>query len=303
MNSIKSEESKASRSKQLSKIKKEAPHSADDYQFKCGCGKTYKSYKALYNHGQTIHGGILPGGSSDVSKIKAHNSGDGCVLVHLFDKYAEFNSDYVKFLATIPGSQEIFESDQNMATKFSASVFGREHESQLLRQVVDQLRSEFEVSFGAKYFDKLEYIIHEIANKEDFNCIEAFSLFVLYISRFSSPDFLKEILFLLVHYIKMLNKKGWKRFQELVSDFRMPRDLTFCESQSAELVPDFANIFTLNYFPKIVKRHQNSPDTDKLVFFGNDPIYFLRSVIMTQHLSKWVHISGFSSADIEMIKY
>jgi hypothetical protein len=273
------------------------------YDFKCGCGKLYKSYYALYNHAKTIHGGILPAGSTDLTKVitSKNESKKDKKIIYLFKKYEKFNKEFIMFLESVPGSQDPFdENRQELLNDFPLNTTDKDFQRIALYDVIKTLSKKFEAKFGKKYFQKMEYIIHEKENKANLSCTEVMGLFLIYIYKFVSPDFYQEICQLIILYLKMLDLKGWEQCKELVPNFKVPQEISYCESQSAELVPDFANTFVLQFFPDFMK---SKPELkNKFIFFGIDPICFLRTVIFVKHLSKWICISELSKADIEILK-
>lgn len=305
LNNSNSKREKNSAKKHLKDEKKSKNSEKQQFEFKCGCKKVYKSYYALYNHAKTMHGGILPAGSTDLSKVinSKNNAEKEMKVIDLFKKYKIFNTKFLRFLEGIPGSEGIFQTNEKgIVQDFPVDENKENEEKSILFSTLKKLTDEFRRKFGKNYIESIEFIIFEIENKKNFNCFEVLGLFLIYIFKFISSDFYQEICLLIILYLQMLNKKGWKRCLEFVKHFQIPKDETFCLSQSAELIPDFANIFILSYFPNFIKNKQSNKKSRMFIFFGVDPINYLRTVLLVQHISKWVYLSDFSHAEIEILK-
>lgn len=64
MSDSKGEGESINQSGQKSKHKRRSKNDNQGRNFKCGCGKKYLSYPALYTHIKTKHGGVTPSGTN-----------------------------------------------------------------------------------------------------------------------------------------------------------------------------------------------------------------------------------------------
>ena len=59
----------------LLKNKRRSKNDTKDRDFKCGCGKKYLSYPALYTHVKTKHGGVDPPGTKSTQQKSSRGRG------------------------------------------------------------------------------------------------------------------------------------------------------------------------------------------------------------------------------------
>ncbi len=81
-------------------------------------------------------------------------------------------------------------------------------------------------------------------------CDEIFSLFLIYIYRFVSMEFYKDLAFFVVCYRVLMNQKGWNKIKEMNDGEPLEENTNedFCSVKGAEFVPDFSNVFIMEYF-------------------------------------------------------
>ena len=69
----------------------------------------------------------------------------------------------------------------------------------------------------------------DIQNTKKLNCNEIFALFLIYIFRFVSDSFFRDLLFFVVCYRIMMNKRGWDKCKEINDGYEFNSDKEFCE--------------------------------------------------------------------------
>lgn len=90
---------------------------------------------------------------------------------------------------------------------------------------LEKVRLDLVQNYEEDFLEKMDIIIFEINNCKLLNGNVVISLFLLYISRFVSVDFFKEIALFCVLYQKMMNKIGYKS-QEVI--FKGDKKDDFC---------------------------------------------------------------------------
>lgn len=91
----------------------------------------------------------------------------------------------------------------------------------------------------------MDIIIFEISNYKQLNANVIMSLFLLYISRFVSNEFYKEVALFCVLYSKMMNKVGYKGTNIPIGS---SKNGEYCQSETADSFPEFCNYFIKDYF-------------------------------------------------------
>jgi hypothetical protein len=273
--------------------------------FICGCGKSYLSYAALYTHAKTKHSGVFPAGTSTLKKSKFKKNLTSPSTNSNFDMQNThfFNQEFLTFLEKIPGaSRSSEETSFNPVEDFPSDIFCSESNHHLLLKKFASLHKSLVGAYSEDYLKQYEFILSEISLCKGLVCYEIFSLFLLYVYRFVSREFFRELVFFVISYTDMLNEKGWLKCRELVNTFHI-RHKVFCLNQGSEIVPDLSNEFILKFFPKALESNLILEDPSVLTFFGNDSIKILRAILVIKHISDWLNIYGFTQSRIEILKH
>lgn len=94
---------------------------------------------------------------------------------------------------------------------------------------------------------EIENVMVEISNVNNLSCDYVFALFCIYLYKFSSKEFFKEAIIVLIFFRETLNQKH----QSNISLDEIAQPL-YCQKQGSENVPEMANSFILEYFFKCI---------------------------------------------------
>lgn len=291
-------------------MKKRERRSKDDNydrNYICGCGKSYLSYAALYTHAKTKHEGVFPEGTTTLHKKKQGRpkKDEWCAMRinSEYQKIYDFNKDFVHYLEMIPGAkEEKEENNRNFIECFPCDMFTSQKYYEKIFLNMEQIRKELMDSYGNNFLTQLDIIIFEISNIRRLNCNEIFALFLIFIFRFVTKSFYRELVFFVIGYRLLMNEWGWKKCAELDYGGSIDTDQEFCEAQGTEFVPDFANMFIMDYFTPLVQSNSVLKDPSQLEFMGLESIKLLRVILLIKHFCNWLNINKFSSAKIDIFK-
>lgn len=167
---------------------------------------------------------------------------------------------------------------------------------------MERIRKELIESYGPKFLTQTDIIVFEINNAKKLNCNDIFCLFLIYVFRFVSITFYREIVFFVVCYRLMLNETAWQRCKQMNEGFEVDFTREFCEANGAEYVPDFANEFVMDYFSNCIQTDRVSGCLDKFVFLGLDAEKLLRLILITKYFCRWLYIHKFTKAKTTIVQ-
>lgn len=306
----------------------------------CGCGKTYLSYAALYTHTKTKHGGVFPDGTTTLSRRKQiQNVSDDWRHMRSSSEYQrtyDLNKDFQLFLAKIPGALDAKEKRcKNLIEFFPCEIFKDIDFCRCLLLNLEQIRCELIESYGANFIRHIDVVIFEINNPKKLNCYQAIALFLIYVFRFCSRKFYRDLVFLFVSFVQFLNDHGWKALPEPEaqapdgnetqgecekSGLRLkipfpgptapepqpePKQTPtgdFCETQTAEVLPNLANEFIVDYFMDCISTDLIVTDTRNLSLFRMESTGLLWVILLLKFFFQWLFIHRFSKAKVEIHK-
>ena len=103
----------------------------------------------------------------------------------------------------------------------------------------------------------MDIILFEINNSKALNANQIIVLYLIYIFRFVSTEFYRELVFFVISYRDLLNSKGWQFIKENAEGGSDLMDIEddFCERNGADIFPDFSNIFVKEFF--VQSLHKN----------------------------------------------
>jgi len=117
---------------------------------------------------------------------------------------------------------------------------------------------------GDSYCEKIDSVISKYSN-HGANCNRILSLFLIFISKYVTEAFYKEMVVFICLYRKVLNEKGWEKLKENnLCDSENVHD-EYCEVKDAEYAPDSSNIFMIDYFPQYIQ-NKSMLNTGDLIF-------------------------------------
>ena len=192
--------------------KRERRSKDDNFQrnYICGCGKSYLSYAALYTHAKTKHEGVFPEGTTTMHKKKQGRpkKDEWCAMKinSQYQKTYDFNKDFQHYLEMIPGAKEEKEENQkSLIESFPSELFISQDVYERILLNIEQMRKDLLESYGNNFLTQIDIIIFEIANIKKLTCNEIFALFLIYIFRFVTKEFYKELVFFVVGYRQMMH--------------------------------------------------------------------------------------------------
>jgi hypothetical protein len=297
-------------SEKPAKRKKRERRSKDD-NFKrnyiCGCGKSYLSYAALYTHAKTKHEGVFPEGTTTMHKKKQGRpkKDEWCALKinSQYHRSYDFNLEFGHFLEMIPGAKEEKEETQkNLIDCFPCELFSNQSVYEKILLNIEQMRKDLIESHGNNFQTQMDMIIINLSNIRKLNCNEIFALFLLYIFRFVTRDFYKELVFFVVAYRDMMNKVGWAKYKEMNDLPTEDTSKEFCEEQNGEFLPDFSNIFLTDYFTSYLTSNQILSNPASLSFLGLESIKLLRVILLIKHFCNWLFLNKLTKAKLDIQK-
>ena len=298
------------REKDSGKKKRERRQKVDNYQrnYICGCSKSYLSYAALYTHAKTKHDGIFPEGTTTLHKKKqGRPKKDEWAPAKVnaeYQKTYDFNKDFRHFLEMIPGAKKQKEfSDKGILEFFPVDMFEKREDYINLYSKLEQIRKDLLDNYGKNFLEGIDMSIFEINNAKSLNCTEILSLFLIYVFRFVSKSFYKELVFFIVSYRLMMNQKGWEKIQDMVNSEDAKRsEQQFCDNHNAEFAPDFANFYILDFFSDLIQSKRLLKQPHSLHFFGLESIKLLRIILLIKHFCLWLYNYKFTKAKIDIFK-
>lgn len=299
----------------------------------CGCGKTYLSYAALYTHTKTKHGGVFPEGTTTLSRRKQIQSlADDWRQVRTVSEYQKtyhLNREFQMFLAKIPGALEEGEKrPKDLIEFFPCEKFRDLGDCRGLLVALEQIRMELTESYGNEFVQQIDVIIFEINNSKKLNCLQSIALFLVYVFRLASRAFYSDLVFLFASFAKMINERGWTMVEEgrleggdpdspggpRMLRLREPPIVVpvtlrsegarepFCEVQTAEFLPVFANEFMQDYFCDCLSTDAVFTSPKSLQFFRLDGLSLLWVVVLLKFFCHWLYIHRFSRSRVEVHK-
>jgi len=153
--------------------------------------------------------------------------------------------------------------------------------------------------------DRIDIIIADLLkSKKQISCIDSLSHFTLFISKFIQEETVEEIALLICIITKFLDDHGWDCFDKLGTVYdRM--DGLYSENMSMEYFPDYANIFLLDYMPKVSEQLLSDNDNEQLEeykFIGDDQIHLLRLTMLIRFFCSWLSENKLTIAKIDIIR-
>lgn len=308
--------------------------------YMCGCSKTYLSYAALYTHTKTKHNGVFPEGTTTLSRRKQMQSqNDDWKRVRVNSEYQrtyDLNKEFQMFMNKIPGAlDEKDKRNKNLIEFFPCEAFKNVYLSRKLLLTLEQIRKELVESYGPNFIQQIDIIIFEINNSRKLNCYQAIALFLIYMFRFCSRRFYRELVFIMVGYIVAMNEKGWSKILEntheginqistksvgneklnvekdkkqvvVLQDSKINalgnKNEDFCESQLAEVIPLFANFFIVEFFQDYLTTDSVLLSPKSLNFFKMEPINLLWVIILIKFFCQWMFIHRFTKSRVDVHK-
>lgn len=145
----------------------------------------------------------------------------------------------------------------------------------------------------------MDIIIFEINNYKLLNANVIMAIFLLYISRFVSKSFYKEVALFCILYSKMMNKVGYKGEG---SQTRTTKTGDYCQQETAEYFPEFCNHFIKDYFQEAINGDDLIQNKGMLKYLGQEQNQLLILILLVQKFNDWLGVHKFSNFYIEIYK-
>ena len=279
--------------------------------YKCGCGKEYLSYPALYTHIKQKHDGKTPEGTNANQiqsgkgrgrprknfllneetqiRIKRENNrkynenqsnvlkdflnNNNCPREYFQQGESKFLNIY-KFFGFIKSKDDIMDinSDEyKIQELFSEELINESSGYKKLYECLKGMKSK-----GISDIDKIE-------KKEQITCDESFILYLFYISKYIKKDFCKINLMVLKHFRDLVNILGWNLISvyKSLDDEDISKD--FSTVKDPLKIPLLANDFFNSYIKEVMK------DFD---------VYF--AVVIISHYVFWLYANNLTSIKLNI---
>lgn len=276
-------------------------------KYVCGCGKNYLSDAALYNHIKIKHAGLSPHGTTTRcirKQGRPNNSKWGSSMreSEMQKKYKLYDDFkyYAKMVSGLRYSKQPEALD--FVVDFPKNIFTRTELFEDIFSHLCELSPRFKDICDDKCLGQFDGAMTEAIADGEINCDKVFALYLIYTSIFVSKSFYQELVCFTVTYRLMMNEQGWKKYEELNPDENINTNIEFSKTHTAELVPDFTNMFLLDYLYILVQTNCILKDPNVLVYMGLDAIKILRALLLVNHFCSWLNISKLSFAKLEIYK-
>lgn len=209
-----------------------------DRSFKCGCGKDYLSYPALYTHIKQKHDGMMPTGTDAPAGVKGRGR-PRRLLSHGSHKTNDDSKDELLLeegmlggpcdpiaaydLCRYPGTEDDKEIDRLFAT--------------------------------LKVVSQDQFICPEVPT-----CDQVFALYLLDLAQKVTEDGYEQIVRFLRHLRLCLNQKGWT----LPGETQTVPEGVYCELRPAAFLPEVSNLFITDYLEEL-EDPTSAPDRDTAI--------------------------------------
>lgn len=203
----------------------------------------------------------------------------------------------------IPGAREEKEEHQKKLIEcFPCEIFQKQEYFETLLVRLERIRKELIESYGPNFLTQTDIIVFEINNAKKLNCNDIFCLFLIYVFRYVSITFYREIVFFIACYRMMLNETAWQKCKQMNESFEIDLTKEFCEVNGAEYVPDFANDFVMDYFSNCIQTDRICNSINKLEYLGLDAEKLLRLILITKYFCRWLYIHKFTKAKTTIVQ-
>lgn len=277
------------------KRKRKLKNSGEKRNYKCWCGKEYFSNAALYTHKKIKHKDNISNKQNSPVRIRKKKTSFNISKENI-KKINNFNqrfSDYINEFDKINTDKinvdliNLFPCDIFVEKKFYCQILIK----------VEKLRIELKNNFGNNYLKDFHIILSQVSNLYYLKCNEIFAIFILYSFQYTSAFFYKEIIFILICLKELLNEKGWEKYK----NFGLNKSTDFCNSQTAEFIPDFFNTFVFYHLEECFKNGNIIKNTNFLNYFGIESKKLLRVIEFLKFFGEWLKIYSFTTAKVDFV--
>ena len=254
-----------------------------------------------------------------------------------FQKTYNLNNELQTFMSKIENSlDENGKSNKMQIKHFQCEMLKKKNLFGKLLVTLEQIRKELIDSHGVNFIKQVDVIIFEINNSKKLNCYQSIALFLIYVFRFASKKFYRDCVFIFVSFIHHLNinghkyiadnnlllgdthsKDGVKTSQSQKSESqlsgrphldesgpvkRSDEEADFCENQTAEIIPHFANSFMANHFRQCISSDVIVNDHKELSYIRMEPLSLLWVIVILKFFCQWLYIHRFTKSNVEIHK-
>ena len=217
------------------KAKRRTKNDNCDRSYKCGCGKDYLSYPALYTHIKQKHGGAQPNGT------------DSPTIRGLRGRGRPRKQNFPVLSTLRPASDDSFLKQENLC---GGPI------DPLMEYPLHRYPGSAEEKAEDKVYAAVELTKTDGGREEQPTCDEVFGMYLVDLA----GKVTKEGYHLFVTFVQALrnclNLSGTK----LCPDFN-PEESDFCESQPAQNLPEVSNYFITEY----IEEHEVGLDRGKAI--------------------------------------
>lgn len=204
------------RSKRRSKNEMQGRH------FKCGCGKMYLSYPALYTHVKTKHDGTQPEGTDTPAFKQGRGRGR-----------PRKNPIQPDTSIMLDNSDDSFLTDRGFFSGSSDPLKGFEDEEKKSSSIL--------------YHKIREWIVKENEPIDPFSlvCEDILALYLIDAAKANKQEFYKTFVLLIENMRRCLNTIGWN-----VPGENKKHTGDYCSIKGAQHIPEICNEFITDYLPQ-----------------------------------------------------
>ena len=213
-----------------------------------------------------------------------------------------FAQGYYTFLEKLGALRSDSDSVIDPSHKVLPDTFSDQTKTAPISNAVRNVYARLREKYPDEPLKKVDDYVGECAGKP-LPCDFVFGLFAVYTARLVKPTFFRELLLFLCMYREAINVEGWSKQESAGGQALTAGDMdNYCETQSAEFVPDIANSFILDYFPTLIQSVSLVKQPASLVFLGKDHTRLSGLILLIRHFCSWLNMNKFSEARVDLSK-
>lgn len=275
------------------KRKRKLKNSQEKRNFKCWCGKEYFSNAALYTHKKIKHKNNT---TKQINNLKIRKKFFK-ISKEKLNKINDFNQRFSNYISKFVSEIKNDKKNVDLINLFPCEIFVEKKIYCEILIKVEKIRIELKNKFGNNYLKDFHIILSKVSNLYYLNCNEIFALFILYFFQYTSESFYKEVIFILICLKELLNEKGWEKYKNV----EINKNREFCNSQTAEYIPDFFNTFIFYHLEECFENGNIIKNKEFLKYFGIESEKLYRLIEFLKFFGEWLKIYSFTTAKVNFI--